>query len=184
MGGNVAKSPRHQTPPSPLRHHNNGHVNGSGVASTRGKYLSCPEMGVATPYGRFEGARQSPIQQVNVPPVNIRIHRSYGNLTDYFQERMRQSRPDVRIYRRSTGDVCDISGNDSTTPSRSSSIPRNLPRARSADRAMVSNGAPRGLELWKLKTGSLERNDRITTPSTTLSSTSAGNCEYILKLSI
>ena len=165
----MVKSPKPRRSKSEHNHYrytDNGHFGGN----DRTKHLSCPDMGGATPYEQYD---ESPTK------INVKVYRSYGNLDEYIQqERMRYSRPDVRIYRRSTGNVSEASSGGS---SRTASAPRVLQRTRSADRDRLvsssSNGAPRGgLDLWKMRTSSLDR-EKVTTPSTTLSSASAGECK-------
>ena len=140
----------------------------------RNKYRSCPDIGGATPYRN--------LSQDNNVRVNVKIYRSYGTLNEFWQQQMRESRPDVRIYRKSTGNLLDISNDGSRVslpPARGQ-----LVRSRSADRShSTPNGLPRGLELWKMKSASLDRgHDRVTTPSTTLSSTSARECKSALSI--
>lgn len=145
----------------------------------RNKYRSCPEVGDvgATPYTRYDS---DPPRQ-----VNVKIYRSYGNLDDFKAEKIRESRPDVRVYRRSTGNMSEMT---SVTAGSGTSIHTNnsraaLARSRSADRYLTTpNGMPRNLDLWKMKGGSLDRHDgRVTTPSTTLSISSTSNweCKYL-----
>ncbi len=136
----------------------------------RNKYRSCPDIGGATPYKALSGDNN-----VN---VNVKIYRSYGTLNEFWSQQMREQRPNVRIYRRSTGDMSDmysVGSHVSLPPPRGQ-----LLRSRSADRNhSTPNGLPRGLDLWKMKAASLDRgHDRVTTPSTTLSSTSARECKY------
>ena len=186
MGGQIAK----QKPPAPttlsptrstakkegVRRRDRRAENGK---DSRHKYRSCPEVAGATPYSRYDSVENTPRH------VNVKVYRSYGNLDEFKAERMRESRPDVRVYRRSTGNMSEMAsaaGSGSSVNTTATSSRAALARSRSADRYLTTpNGMPRNLELWKMKGGSLDRHEgRVTTPSTTLSMSSTSNweCEY------
>ena len=99
------------------------------------KGLSCPpDIGGqsvlnndgATPYTQDDG---------EAPRVKIKLYRSYADLDKFMQEKQRQSRPDLKWYRRSTGILERVAKRDKTK-----SLPRNYEMDYSRDSGNESAG--------------------------------------------
>ena len=77
------------------------------------KGLSCPAEFGGEVMGNGGATPYTPNNE-EAPRVKIKLYRSYADLDKFMQEKLRQSRPDLKVYRRSTGSLERVGRKDKT----------------------------------------------------------------------